>query len=295
MKLLIMFVFILSFVVIACDNGTEPPITGHSVAIINIEKITDSGYHPRWSANGAKIVYTIWNNTTGKAELRIWNKALNSSSLLVQNMKGDLTPNWNYEGTKIVFDAYDANNVSQLWEADVVTGSVTQITFFSTPAFQPAYSKDGTKIVFQYQNSIQILNRSNGSITKIPSTENCSAPNWNSDNTRITFSYAPNQNNISDIYIINIDGTEKKQLTTYSGRDDRPRVSDDGNIIVYECFKNSNVLIGFYFLDSAENFIYQEITEGNNPDYSQSTGKIVFVKSTGIYIADVSIKYDLRQ
>ncbi|MFH1196331.1 MAG: hypothetical protein V1720_11520 [bacterium] len=284
-------ILLLVIVLTNCSDGTEPKVEdGHSVTINNFQKITDDGYHPRWSPDGSMIVYTIWNISSNKVELWIWEKSSNSRHSVVQNMDGDLTPNWSPDSKKIIFDGYDNNGISQIWTIELSTGISTKLTSFVTAAFQPSYSHDDSKIAFQYSGAIYIKDLSSGAQQKIPGTEKSGSPEWSIDDSKIIYSYDPAQNNISDIFMINVDGSQKRQLTNFSGRDSRPRLSPDGKVILFERFSNDKVHPAFYFIEDDETIVVEDITDCNMPDISPDGKQIVFAMRNGIFIADLLIK-----
>lgn len=285
-------IFLFALLCANCSNSTEPKPPdneGHTVTINNLQKVTGEGYHPRWSPGGDMIVYTVWNNSANKTELWILEIATEKKYPIIQNIQGDLSPDWSPDGSKIIFDGYDPEGVSQIWTYELSTASVTKLTSFSSPAFSPSYSNDADKITFIYSGYIYTKDLAAGILFKIPGTENANSPEWSSDNSKIIYAYDPLQNNISDIYIINTDGTQKKQLTNYGGRDGRPRFSPDGKFFVYEYFADDKIHPAFYFMDNGEIIINKEIPECNMPDISSDGNKIAFTKRDGIYIANLSV------
>jgi hypothetical protein len=107
---------------------------------------------------------------------------------------------------------------------------VTRLTVGASdqPNKQPAFSPDGTKIVFQRNapgegSEIYVMNASDGS-NKIRLTNNYPAvdsyPAYSPDGSRITFTSGLTDNR--EIYYMNADGTNQTRLTTNAVEDDRP-------------------------------------------------------------------------
>jgi Tol biopolymer transport system component len=59
------------------------------------------------------------------------------------------------------------------------------------------------------------------------------APDWSPDGTQVAFARAWNQNDPTDIYVVDVDGTSLRQLTTNPTTDAAPAWSPDGRRIAF--------------------------------------------------------------
>lgn len=268
------------------NNGNSQ----HTGTISNPRQVTNEGYHPRFSPDGSKIVYTIWHSSLSEASLHLYDIASDSTYTIVSRRAGDLSPEWSPDGKKIIFDARDGSDISQIYEWEMDSNTINKISNYTSHAFQPSYSHDGSRIALAYLGALYIRELNTGTTTKIPGTEDSNSPVWTVNDSQIIYAYDPNYNNMSDIFIINTDGTNKVQITNYSGRDSRPRVSSDGKFILYEYEKDNNVHPVFYFFDTGEHISNESLTEAHHPDISKDLTKITYAANGGIVIADLSVK-----
>jgi hypothetical protein len=109
---------------------------------------------------------------------------------------------------------------------------------------EPAWSPDGTKIVFaRTQNTqagypdIYVMNANGSNLTRLttnPLTDN--EPSWSPDGTKIAFH--SNQNNNTDIYVMNANGSNPTRLTADPDIDSQPAWSPDGGKIAFTSHRN---------------------------------------------------------
>lgn len=126
----------------------------------------------------------------------------------------------------------DGTNTRQLTHFDTRTGS-----------FNPAWSSDGTKIVFEtdvYAStglaSLFVMN-SDGSEAELLSGSSRNPmggrnPVWSPDGTKIAFNTGDSWRN-SDIYIYDIESDTRTQITTHNSLDEYPAWSPDGKKLVF--------------------------------------------------------------
>lgn len=248
-----------------------------------ITSIIPDGYHPKWSPDCSKIVYTV--RTSNTVELWIYEVASRNSYAIVQGMDGDLTPSWSPDSRKIAFDAYESDGsfTLQIWIKDLDKDEPYLFTRNNYNCVSPAWSKDGTKIAFRGENRIFVKNISTGIMNSIPNTSQGSCPDWKYDDSQITFTIGPEE--VNDIYVINVDGTNRTKLTNYSGRDDRPQWSPNGKTIAYEEF-NNGTKIKIHFIESNKSYLITDVDSGGFPSWSPDGKKIIFTNQDFIYMLD---------
>lgn len=215
------------------DNGMMTYVN-HDIYIMdwngsNVKRITtDSADEatPRWSPNGKLIIYA------GESYISVQGP--------IQN------PNW---------DIYTMN-------AD---GS-HQVQLTNDPAneLEPAWSPDGTKVVFisdiNGKNSDLYTMNADGSDIKQLTKDSANefGPEWSPDGKQIVFNSDRNGN--VQLFMINIDGSNLIQLTTDKSNSAYAMWSPDGKHIVFESDR-----------DSGHANIYVMNTDGSN--VIQLTGK----------------------
>ena len=141
---------------------------------------------------------------------------------------------------KIVFDSNRDGN----WEIYTMNSdgtNQTRLTFNEVIDGCPAWSPNGRQIVFHTHrhgdaSDIYVMNADGNNqrrLTHIPNLIN-EMPNWSPDGQQIAFQRYKNgdQNHIYNIFVMDADGGNVKQLTNFWGAGD-PRWSPDGQWILF--------------------------------------------------------------
>lgn len=169
----------------------------------------------------------------------------------------------------------------------------------------PAWLPNGTRLVFSAAADgepcqLWVMN-SDGSNQYNVCTEPVSASSW------ITASWSPDGTQLainswrdgnSDIYVINLDGTTVTRLTNYSGNDDSPRWSPDGNWIGFLSDRDGLIGMKIYKIrpDGTE---LTKLVAGDDVEgpfaWSGDSSRIVFGNDSRIWIvtADGTGLYEL--
>ncbi len=189
---------------------------------------------PSWSADGTKVAYVsdsdIWvMNADGSGKVNITN---NGQDTIERN------PSWSTSGVI----AYERDG--QIWTMNA-DGSVQEPFLAISQSFpaDPAWSPDGTKLLFRASDDIWVINadRSNErriTSNSVPDTD----PAWSPDGQKVIFSKAG-----SGIAVINLDSTNEKLLT--NGADDSaPSWSNDGTKIAF--VRRGSTVNGIYTMDA---------------------------------------------
>jgi Tol biopolymer transport system component len=184
-------------------------------------------------------------------------------------------PKWSPDGTKVVFvsqrkldgsDARNANGTSNIWRMNADGAdlrAITNLTANGAGSSAPQWSPDGTTFVFQSSRKLDgsdALNTNGTSniwrvnadgtdlrpLTKlIAAGADSSIPQWSPDGTKVVFnssrkldgSDAPNANRTSNIWRVNADGTELRQLanlTANGAGSYGQQWSPDGTKVVFD-------------------------------------------------------------
>src|SRR5258708_3162164 len=81
------------------------------------------------------------------------------------------------------------------------------------------------------------MNSNGTSVRQLTFTNNNFDPALSPDGTKVAF--ASNRNNNTDIYMINVDGTNLTRVTTNAAIDQRPNFSPDGTRLLFDTNRNS--------------------------------------------------------
>jgi Tol biopolymer transport system component len=157
---------------------------------------------------------------------------------LTKTGSGNFDPAWSPDGRRIAFVGlyYD------IFVMNADGSNPVRLTFSngeSRSRREPAWSPDGTRIAFTYRGGIYVMNADGSNVVNLSNVilSNISdyifAPifvslDWSPDGTRIAFSLSDDIC-CADIYVVDADGSNPRNLTRFSGTDDRsPAWSPDG-------------------------------------------------------------------
>jgi len=304
---------ILSLLVLSC-NDDEPTISeqrNDKAVTLNIP-LSGSLQNPAFSPDNKYIVFTRFVNGYNVEPAEIYKFNLNTEqlTLLVSDGSGNINlPGASWNNGKIVFaSTREPHDEIYMISENGQTGEEVRITNRTNDvAYEPTLSPDGEWIVFE---SHILDEEADGIITKykIDGTssyikltdqgDDCRQPNWSPNGNKIL--YQKKTNGQWNIWIMNIDGSNKTQLTSNLGNCTDASFTADGQNIVFSSdfqvnlaniFKisvdgsNPIKLTNFDGYDGATSISSDEtklVFESINKDPDESTGtKILILELQG--------------
>ncbi|MGC8855283.1 MAG: TolB family protein [Anaerolineae bacterium] len=139
------------------------------------------------------------------------------------------------DGRSVVYSAFRQENVVEIYEMDLTTGQVTQLTNRLGVLTAPEISPDGSRIAFTRwtPNSdrymIWTMGRHGENAANIPHAEGWD-PTWAPDGQRILF--ASQRDGPIQLYVINLNGKGLRKMTSLPALRGRSDWSPDGRWIV---------------------------------------------------------------
>ncbi len=224
-----------SKIVFARYDGNDWEIWSMNADGSNQQQLTNNddtdGKWPAWSADGSKIVYEKFTNPPDNWDIWVMNADGSGQTKLYDSGHDDQMPVWSPDGSKIALTQYDStSNSDQIWVINADGSNPMQITSppDNTDDFHPDWSPDGSKITFQRPgpsstHEIWVVDSDGGNPTRITSGETHFVPAWSPDGSQIVFVHDSFEEQIHlEIYTMNSDGSNQRQLTTNLIPDDTP-------------------------------------------------------------------------
>lgn len=166
-----------------------------------------------------------------------------------------------------------------------------QLTGNPTADLDPAWSPDGTKLVFASDRDgtfeIYVMDADGTNVVRLTTAPGSDVrPVWSPDGRRIAF--LSNRDGVSDIYVMNSDGTNTVRLTNDAFADADPAWSPDGRQIAFQSERDGITAI---WVMNADGSSAARLTTGErgerHPAWSPDGTKIAFSRGTPDMAQDI--------
>jgi Tol biopolymer transport system component len=215
-----------------------------------------------WSPDGSRIAFR--SRRTGNYEVYVMNADGSGQTRLTTTVTGTPTnppsssqPGWSPDGRRIIFRS-DRDGDYDVWVMDADGANVSQVLNDAGDERYPGFSPDCNRIVYRSSRDgdttdgdpeIWVMNADGTNPVQLTSNGIFdSAPSWSPDGSQIAFekSLATNSEgtgsgySTDEIFVMNADGTNVRQLTNNSSHDEGPAWSPDGTQIVFTSERDGN-------------------------------------------------------
>ncbi|HIE29764.1 TPA: serine/threonine-protein kinase [Candidatus Poribacteria bacterium] len=227
---------------------------------INLPRFQKIGYggHPNWSPITNKVVFH--SNIDGDNEIYVMDPDGSNQQQLTYNDDADFYPEWSPDGQRIAYCSGRRNHyVIKVMNSD--GSAIRTLTSSDHVSGLPSWSKDGSKITYHTDRTglYNIWSMfANGYGQDQVIAQRSSSPHYSPVDDVIVFE--SKQNNMWDIWAVDWDGSNLRNLTRSTYTCVSPSWSADGSHILYACKKKGEEGIWIMNRDGSNPRLLKHIT-----------------------------------
>ncbi|NPV46161.1 MAG: hypothetical protein HPY69_04330 [Armatimonadetes bacterium] len=192
-----------------------------------------SAYAPRWSPDGAKLLFLLDSVAGGRVQIM---NSDGTDGYLVRNAvtSGEMWACWKPDGTRIAFVGEKAGQ-RDIYTCDLLGGNVVQLTNNTALESCLDWSPDGGKIAYVRSggvNEIHAMDSNGGNdVTIVADGSDNTTPRFSPNGAKLAF--MSDRDGDAEVFVCNRDGSNQVKLTDNSVYDGYPCWSPDGSQIMW--------------------------------------------------------------
>jgi Tol biopolymer transport system component len=237
-------------------------------------------FEPAWSPDGRKVAF--WSSSQTDVDIWVmWSNGRGEKNLTRNPNGPDLGPAWSPDGRRMAFYRQNFDGTSAIWVMDSDGSNQLQLTEDTTVNTHPAWSLDGSSILFVSNRDGNLefysVNPDGSGLTRLTNTPGFHEdnPSWSPDGASIAFdacqaeSWPCPGNAGGDIFSMAADGTNRTRLTTDPRIDANPVWSPDGTRIAFRSDRLIYTALWVMNADGSDPMVLTplEMQGGTDPDW----------------------------
>ena len=204
----------------------------------NVKRLTDDrsiALLPRFSPDGRRLAYTSYKD--GNPDLEMLDLETGRAKPFSEEQGLNIAGGFSPDGTKLLMTLSRGKSPNLYVKAVDGNSPAEKLTSHFGADSTPTYSPDARQVAFVSDRSgnpqIHILDVPAKKVTRLTNLNWCDAPAWSPTGEWIAFAGRAHNKDKMDIFLVDVTGSQLRQLTHGEGSNEDPAWSPDGRFLAF--------------------------------------------------------------
>lgn len=204
---------------------------------------------PRFSADGRRLAYTSYKH--GNPDLFLLDLETGHASVLSEEQGLNIAGGFSNDGSKLLM-TLSRGKSPNLYMKDLATGKLERLTAHFGADSTPTFSPDARQVAFVSDRSgnpqIYVLDLATKQTRRLSNLNWCDAPAWSPTGEWVAFAGRAHNKDKMDVFLVDVTGSQVRQLTHGEGSNEDPTWSPDGRLLAFSTTREGRSKI--YVMDA---------------------------------------------
>ena len=232
--------------------------TGHKEVYLmdydgeGVKRLTDDrsiDLLPRISHDGRRVAYTSYKD--GNPDLFLLDLETGRAATLSDEQGLNIAGGFSQDGSKLLM-TLSRGKSPNLFLKDLATGKLERLTAHFGADSTPTFSPDARQVAFVSDRSgnpqIYVLDLATKKTRRLTNLNWCDAPAWSPTGEWIAFAGRAHNKDRMDIFLVDVTGSQVRQLTRGEGSNEDPTWSPDARLLAFSTTREGRSKI--YVMDA---------------------------------------------
>lgn len=204
---------------------------------------------PRFAPDGRRVAYTSYKD--GNPDLFLLDLETGRASVLSDEQGLNIAGGFSHDATRLLM-TLSRGKSPNLYMKDLATGRLERLTSHFGADSTPTFSPDARQVAFVSDRSgnpqIYVLDLATKQTRRLSNLNWCDAPAWSPTGEWIAFAGRAHHKDKMDIFLVDVTGSQVRQLTHGEGSNEDPTWSPDGRLLAFSTTREGRSKI--YVMDA---------------------------------------------